>query len=779
MHVYASSWQRITGPAWLARHNIDDATYQKDFDQLPAQGYRVVCVSASSAQGYTRFASIWEKSAGPQWLARHGLSAAEFRTVNATNENQGMAPVSVTGYLDGGQPRFVALWQRGGSDGTALIDLTAAQYQAEFDARKARGLWPSWISIYATPAGERYAAVFGKFNGRGAHARHNISAADFATFADQQRAAGMRLVCAQGCEVGGREVYAGLWEAAPAEAWESRHGMTAEDHQTVFDLLSRVGYRPCFVGVGNVRTPVKLSRRAVIGSHADFRGTPGQTKEKLAGRGYAVTLSDVAATVVQAIDQHADISRPGDRMFVYFAGHGGDARSSIDDHDATRSGNHGIWLQNGMFLLRDVLAAFERAAGKGVDLTVLDGSCNGGETVLAAIGRPYAAISTVGIRAPSLTGIPNPAAEMLAQDPDAFGHWWSPTSTMASRLNRQFKSDRPDRVAQKILRNDDSEAARLALFWRSAYGLYGIGGKWDMMDWLRCHLARYVFKTEFDALSATDQEAFTLSADGFIAQLRTHALDLMPNMMSRLKSYLGNTTLNAVAATIYAQHDVQAWHHMGFDPEWWTPESNPFAEMQESTSRFRYWRKFFVYPNQYGGVAGFHKMLADILQVIADLDQVIEEMFDLFRRIERAAKLKSLVKVTLVDATEPRRWPDLLSEQRAYEKVHEKVYRQHVDLQVAAQVRKLPIARGGRSAAEFVRFEREFVSTTLAQSIADRIKPYGLDKSLEALVVDLHKVYERQHSLLVRGSTLLSVVEDAWFAAQRNGRTFACDASRF
>lgn len=778
MDVYASSWQRVAGPAWLARHNIDDAAYQKDFEQLPAQGYRVVCVGASSSRGQTHFSSIWEKSSGPEWRGRHGLSTAEFRTVNAANESQGLEPVSVTGYAIGGQSRFVALWQRGGGDRIALIDLTAAQYQTEFDARNARGFWPVWISIYATSAGERYAAVFGKLNGRNAQARHNMSALDFAAFADQQRAAGMRMVCAQGCEASGRDIYAGLWEAAQGGAWESRHGMTAEDHQTVFDLLSRVGYRPRFVGSGDVRTPLTLSRRAAIGFHADFGGSPEQTQTKLEGRGYAVTRSDVATTVVKTINDQADISRPGDRMFVYFAGHGGDARSSIDDHDATRSGNHGILLNNGMFALRDVLPAFDRAAAKGVDLTVLDGSCNGGETVLAAIGRPYAAIATVGILAPSLTGIPNPASEMIAQDPDSFGHWWSPMRTMASRLNRQYKNERPDRIAQKVLRNDDCEAARLALFWRTAYGCYGIGGGWHLAVY-RCNLYRYVFKSDFDALSAAEQATFTLSADGFIQRMRTDALDLMPNMMAQLKSYLGNAALNTTAASIYAEHDVQAWRHMSFDPEWWTPESNPFAELQESLSRYQYWLKFFVYPNQYRGVAGFHKMVADILQVIADLDRVTEEMFDLFRRIERAARLKSLIKVTLADAVEPRHWTDLVSQQRAYQDMQDKIYKRHVDLQVAAKVRQLPIARGLRSAPEFVKFEKEFASITLAGSIADRVRPYRLDKSIEDLVIELHKVYERQYGLLVKGSNLLSVVEDAWFAAQRNGRTYACDAARF
>lgn len=776
MHLYTSSWEKASGPAWLARHNIDNTTYQRDFNELPDQGYRAVSIAAVSSAEGTRFASVWEKTGGPAWRGRHGLSSGEYRAAKAELEGQGFKPRCLSGYTENGQARFIGLWEQVASDRTALIDLTSAQYQAELDTRTAQGAHPIWVTVYATPAGARYGAIFETSDSPDGMTLHNVGVAAFTAFAEERAKSGFRLVCAQGCAVSGGDVYTGVWEMAAGQTWQQRYGLSADDHQTVFNLLARAGYRLRFIGAGDAQKRITLGRHAVAAYHAQFGNTAADMKAKLNARSYAVTLTDVAADAVKAINTHADLRHPGDRVFIYLGVHGGTGRWSLDDDDPAKCGNHALQTSNGTFYLRDVLPAFERLAGKGVDLTVVDGSCNGGETIMAAMGRNYAAISTVGMMAPGLTGIPNPAADMIPADPDSFGYWWNPSRTMASRLNGQYKGQRPDRIAQKVFRNDDCEAGRFALFWRSAYSYYSIGQSWEMSGY-KCHIFRYVYKEAFGQLAQAEKDKYTVSVDAYVTAL--HGLiATVQNRMGQLKSYLANTALNNAAAAIYAPHDKTAWRLMNFDPELWTPETDPSAQFAEVLKRMEYWRKYWVYPNQYPGVQGFHRMVSDISTVISDLEALMEEMFDLFRRIERAARFLPAATIPLTDTAPVLKQPETLEEVRRYNEVQTKSYERHMRIVKAVKLRGMPLARV-TSRPLFAKFEAEFVSMELAGHIAEWVKPYRLDKSLENLVIDLHKVYERQISLLIKGSNLLSVVEDAWFAAQRNGRTYACDAGQF
>lgn len=155
----------------------------------------------------------------------------------------------------------------------------------------------------------------------------------------------------------------------------------------------------------------------------------------------------------------------------------------------------------------------------------------------------------------------------------------------------------------------------------------------------------------------------------------------------------------------------------------------------------------------------------------------MEDMFGMFRRIARAAQFETLAG-QLTQTVPVLKHPETLTEVAAYNQAQTRIFERHVRLMKTADLRAAPITRV-KTRGQFIKLEREFVEITAASHIAEWVKPYRLDKSLENLVIDLHKIYERQMSLLIKGNVLLSIVEDAWFAAQRNGRTYDCDAGQF
>jgi hypothetical protein len=59
---YAAIWERPTKTnLWLAKHGLTAAQYQQAFNDSWSQGYRPILVNGSSIAGQDRYAAIWER----------------------------------------------------------------------------------------------------------------------------------------------------------------------------------------------------------------------------------------------------------------------------------------------------------------------------------------------------------------------------------------------------------------------------------------------------------------------------------------------------------------------------------------------------------------------------------------------------------------------------------------------------------------------------------------------------------------------------------------------
>src|SRR6266851_4544704 len=76
---YAAIWTRQAGPSFVARHGLTSEEYQQQFDDLvERQGFCLVDVSGYEVGGQARYAAIWEKKSCPPFIARHGLTSAQY-----------------------------------------------------------------------------------------------------------------------------------------------------------------------------------------------------------------------------------------------------------------------------------------------------------------------------------------------------------------------------------------------------------------------------------------------------------------------------------------------------------------------------------------------------------------------------------------------------------------------------------------------------------------------------------------------------------------------------
>ena len=203
---YAAIWVRRNGPAWAARHGMSAGNYQANFNTFTGQGYAPALVSAYAG----KFAAIWQKSRGA-FVARHGMTAAQYQAEFNTYTGQGYRLTDVTGYAVGGQVRYAAIWRKqSGPAWVARHGMTAAQYQAAFNQFTSQGYKPAHVDAFSVNGTPYFAAIWEKAGGAYV-ARHGMTGAQYQAEFDARLAQGYRLVDIDGYTQGGSARYAAIW----------------------------------------------------------------------------------------------------------------------------------------------------------------------------------------------------------------------------------------------------------------------------------------------------------------------------------------------------------------------------------------------------------------------------------------------------------------------------------------------------------------------------------------------------------------------------------------
>lgn len=258
--LFVASWEKGSG-AWQARHGLSNADYQRVFNDMLAQGYRLKSVSGYEVGGQDRYAAIWDKSAGGAFAARHGLSSADYQTAFNQMMAQGYRLKMVNGYSVGGKDRYAAIWEKTASPAwAARHNLSAADYQKAFDDMLKQGYRLRWISTYVVGGQDRYAAIWDKGTGPSWQARHHLEEAAFRAQHQAFAAQGYDLICADAATLGGKDYYCGLWEQNPA-ASVAHHGMTSGAYQLKVEELLAQGWQPRFVTGYQGADPVDVKLR--------------------------------------------------------------------------------------------------------------------------------------------------------------------------------------------------------------------------------------------------------------------------------------------------------------------------------------------------------------------------------------------------------------------------------------------------------------------------------------------------------------------------------------
>ncbi len=246
---YAAIWEKAAGPAQAARHGMTHAQFQQVFNELVQQGYRLRRISGYEVGGHDMYAAVWEKSGGPAWQAYYAMNRDQYQQKFTELVQQGYRLVYVDGYGVGGQDLYAGIWEKSaGPDWVAKHGLSRDQYQQAFTELSQQGFRLQHVSGYAVdvvngPSKEMYAAIWLKTGGPEAHARHAMTRDQFLQTMAQMTGNGLHLVELSVYSVGPTPLFAAIWERKAGPEWRWMSGYSAGDYQNAFNELSSKGFR--------------------------------------------------------------------------------------------------------------------------------------------------------------------------------------------------------------------------------------------------------------------------------------------------------------------------------------------------------------------------------------------------------------------------------------------------------------------------------------------------------------------------------------------------------
>lgn len=158
---FAAIWDKSAGGAWTAKHNMTASQYQHAFDDYSKQGYRLQFISGYVVSGHEFFAAIWEKTSGGAMVAKHNLTAAQYQQAFNDYASQGYVLKLVSGYEKNGTDLFAAIWEKTNSPmWSSRHGINRMNYQHAFDNMYYQGYVPVYLNAYAADGADKYNVIW-------------------------------------------------------------------------------------------------------------------------------------------------------------------------------------------------------------------------------------------------------------------------------------------------------------------------------------------------------------------------------------------------------------------------------------------------------------------------------------------------------------------------------------------------------------------------------------------------------------------------------------------
>jgi CubicO group peptidase (beta-lactamase class C family) len=238
-------------------HDVTAASHQAQFNTLSGQGYRCKQLSVAGGLSAPRYSAIWEVQSGPNWVASHNMTQAQYTSQRSTWIGQGYRPKLVTAAGSGSDTVFAAVFQ---ADGASTTDLTASSessFLSAVNSARITGRRPVSVDIHGSISTPLYCAVFEpNTNDTVWDVVIDADNTEFtATFSAYYEADAR--VAALGLSESQR--FVSVWHDDRLGSWAARANYTSSGWQTQVTTLTGQGLSPLVLASGGAGSALRMA----------------------------------------------------------------------------------------------------------------------------------------------------------------------------------------------------------------------------------------------------------------------------------------------------------------------------------------------------------------------------------------------------------------------------------------------------------------------------------------------------------------------------------------
>lgn len=227
--------RHVITPLYSCSFDLSHDEYQGRYEDLAADGYRLVMVDGFRSDDGLRYAGIWIRDQAAGFTrARHGMTSDEYQSEFDDLRYRGYLLEGVTGLSSSGESEalFAAVWNDGSARGyTAHHNMTTSSYQSTFDEYDQSGYQVILVTGYASGRSSRYAAIWSRHDERPRRARHHLPSSEYPSTFDELKDQGYRIAHVNAHEAGGQTYFAGIWVREDGYEPAGRHDLSASEFE--------------------------------------------------------------------------------------------------------------------------------------------------------------------------------------------------------------------------------------------------------------------------------------------------------------------------------------------------------------------------------------------------------------------------------------------------------------------------------------------------------------------------------------------------------------------
>jgi CubicO group peptidase (beta-lactamase class C family) len=214
--TYSAIWIRDARPGWYEWQDMDASAYQNNFDSYANSGYRPISVSGYQSGGVNRFAAIWiYDPGGVAYAGTHNATGAQYQTFVNDMIAAAYMPQVVDGYAAGGDD-YISIWAKTpAAPWVARHGMTSAQYQSEFVSWANQGYRVTCLSAYQISGATYFAAYWVKDGVTDSIGNHDWLPASLYNNAVTQEHNDFQPIVIEGYDTGSTRNFAAVWIRKP------------------------------------------------------------------------------------------------------------------------------------------------------------------------------------------------------------------------------------------------------------------------------------------------------------------------------------------------------------------------------------------------------------------------------------------------------------------------------------------------------------------------------------------------------------------------------------